>query len=139
MFSRTNVATVARLASRAVEGEGAGHTVYAEGTAPRRYVVGGYTPTLLFPVSAPSGHMRVRVWDWAQADAARFAEALGYWEHEGTIYVDFGTTHASIDDALRVAASRGELAIYDRETGQCITVEGNRDTPGIQAALHCSA
>lgn len=41
MFTRTAVAHLARLASLAAEGEGQGHTVYAHGVNPRRYVVGG--------------------------------------------------------------------------------------------------
>lgn len=123
MFTRTDVATIARLASVAVEGEGAGHTVYAHGSFPKRYIVGGHTPSQMYPTGGSSGHMRVRIWDAAQMAGALEAETLGYWEDKGTVYVDFGTTCHSLASALSVARTRGELAIFDRQTGECIAVE----------------
>lgn len=122
MFTRTDVSTIARLASLAVEGEGQGHTVYAQGITPRRYIVGGYVPSQMYPIEAASGHMRVRIWDAVHAPQARFAETLGYWEDKGTVYVDLGTTYHSEVSALSVARTRGELAIFDREAGVAIPV-----------------
>lgn len=122
MFTRTDIATVSRLASRAVGGSGSGHTVYAPNVVRRRYVVGGYVPTLLYPIGTAPAHMRVRIWDAVHADAAQGATTLGYWEDNGTVYVDLGDMYYSLDIALEVARERGELAIYDRETGGCIPV-----------------
>lgn len=114
MFTRTDVATIARLASQAVEGEGTGHTVYAQGISPRRYIVGGYAPAQLYPTGAASGHMRTRIWDMAHTNAAQGAHTLGYWEDEGTVYVDLGDAWDSLGMALAVARKRGEKAVYDR-------------------------
>lgn len=122
MFTRTDIATVSRLASRAVEGEGSGHTVYAPNVMRRRYVVGGYAPTLIYPIGTAPAHMRVRIWDAVHADVAQGATTLGYWEDNGTVYVDMGDMYYSRDIALIVARERGELAIHDRETGECISV-----------------
>lgn len=113
MFTRTDVAMLARLAAGAVEGDGTGHTIYAQGDAPRRYIVGGYLPAQLYPIGEAKGRMRTRIWDAAQAPAARFAETLGYWEDEGTVYVDFGTTYHDEVSAISVARTRGERAVYD--------------------------
>lgn len=139
MFTRTDVATVARLASRAVEGEGTGHTVYAQGTTPRRYVVGGYTPSQMYPTGAASGVVRTRIWDAVHAPAARFAETLGYWEDEGTVYVDLGTTYHDEVSALSVARTRGELAIYDREAGVCIPVVDHTAPDHPRCSVECPA
>ena len=122
MFTRTDVAMLARLAAGAVEGDGSGHTVYAQQSTPKRYIVGGYLPAQLYPIGEAKGHMRTRIWDAAHTPAARFAETLGYWEDRGTVYVDFGTTYHSLVSALSVARTRGELAIFDRKTGECITL-----------------
>lgn len=122
MFSTSDIYTLARKAASAVEGEGAGHTVYAHGVSPRRYVVGGYTKSLLFPINEGTARIRKAVRALAASTPARFAETLGMWEDKGTVYVDLGTTYHSEVSALSVARTRGELAIYDRETGECIAI-----------------
>lgn len=121
MFTLANTNTIAKAVASAVEGEGAGHTVYVKGLMPRRYVVGGYKPSLLFPVGAAVGHVRERVRAWV-GDSAREAETLGMWEHDGTVHVDLGNTFASLTVAMHAARRRGELAVYDRETGECLMV-----------------
>lgn len=122
MFTRTDVATIARKAAQAEEGKGQGHTVYAQGITPKRYVVGGYAPAQLYPVGAATAHMRVRIWDAVHAPAAEGAHTLGYWEDEGTVYVDLGDTWDGLGTAIAVAQARGELAIYDRREGRVITL-----------------
>lgn len=122
MFSTSDIYALARKAASAVEGEGAGHTIYARGTEARRYVVGGYTPSVLLPVGTPVGVVRRAIRRMVGAHGARFSETLGYWEDNGTVYLDLGTTYHDEVSALSVARTRGELAIYDRETGECITL-----------------
>ena len=122
MFSTSDVYALARKAASAVEGDGTGHTVYSPECAPRRYVVGGYTPSVLLPVGAPVGVVRRAIRRMVGAHGARFSETLGYWEDNGTVYLDLGTTYHDEVSALSVARTRGELAIYDRETGECIVL-----------------
>lgn len=122
MFSTSDIHALARKASAAAEGEGAGHTVYSPECAPRRYVVGGYTPSSLLPVGTPVGVVRAAIRRMVGASGARFAETLGFWEDNGTVYLDLGTTYNDEVSALSVARTRGELAIYDRQTGECIPV-----------------
>lgn len=123
MFTRTDVARIARLASLAVEGSGTGATAYDEHAMRGRYVVGGYAPAQLYPIGEGRGHMRTRIWDWVQAHPE--AHTLGYWEHEGTVYVDLGTMTPGLEYALQLARTRGELAIFDRHTGECIPVNAD--------------
>ncbi|AHL18528.1 hypothetical protein ISF9_058 [Microbacterium phage vB_MoxS-ISF9] len=118
MFSTSDIYALARKAASAVEGEGAGHTIYARGSEARRYVVGGYTPSVLLPVGTPVGVVRRAIRRMVGAHGARFAETLGYWEDSGTVYLDLGTTYHDEVSALSVARTRGELAIYDREAGE---------------------
>lgn len=121
MFTLAHTNTIAHAVANATEGLGEGRTVYVKGIAPRRYIVGGYLPSLIFPIGAAVGHVRKRVRAWV-GDSARRAETLGMWEDKGTVYVDLGTMYYSLDVALEVARDRGELAIYDREEGVCIPV-----------------
>lgn len=123
MFTRTAVAHLAHLASLAVEGEGQGHTIYAQGVTPRRYVVGGGgAPALILPIGEARASIRIRAWDMAQTEAATAAHTMGYWEDGGSVYVDLGDTWHSLEIALDVARTRGEKAIYDRQARECIPV-----------------
>lgn len=122
MFTRTAVAHLARLASLAVEGEGQGHTIYAQSVTPRRYIVGGVGPALILPIGEARASIRIKAWDMAHTEAATAAHTMGYWEDGGSVYVDLGDTWYSLDIALDVARARGEKAIYDRQTGECIPV-----------------
>lgn len=122
MFTRTDVAMIARLASLAVEGQGQGATVYAQGVEPKRYIVGGYAPAQMYPIGEGRGHMRTRIWDAVHTPASEGAHTLGYWEDDGTVYVDLGDTWDGIGLALAVAETRGELAIYDRKERRVITL-----------------
>lgn len=115
MFESSAVARLARLASSATQGSASGSTIYAVGAVRKRYVVGGLA-TRIYPV----GESRVRLRNGMRAMLSGYAGAtastLGYWEEEGTVYVDMGDMHADLDDALRIAESRGELAIFDTWT-----------------------
>lgn len=43
---------------------------------------------------------------------------MGGWVHEGDLYLDAPTIMLELDDALRLAGERGELAIFDLENGR---------------------
>lgn len=142
-FSDAQIARLARLASAAVEGSGSGHTEYAhaDSRGRGRYVVGGVVPARMFAVGTARPVIRAAVRRMMQAPMAPIARTVGYWEDNGTVYVDLGDTWHSLRAALSLARVRGELAIYDRETGGCIPVApafgalgGDSDTPGIHAA-----
>lgn len=122
MFSTSDTYSLARKAASALEGDGSGHTVYARDAEARRYVVGGYTPSTLLPIGTPVGVVRGAIRRMVGASGARFAETLGYWEDNGTVYLDLGTTYNDEVSALSVARTRGELAIYDRQTGEVISL-----------------
>lgn len=121
MFTPSQIALIARHVSDAVEGGGAGHTAYAPNTMRRRYVVGGVTKALIFPIGASRHAIRAGIRGMIHGLTEQ-AQTLGMWENEGSVYVDLGDMWHSLDIALAVAAQRGELAIYDRESGDCIPV-----------------
>ena len=133
MFTPAQVNTIARRAHHAIEGKGEGHTVYAMGSEynPQRYVVGGLVPSAMLPIGTPVSAIRAAIVRMLARDKGGVAETLGYWEDGGTLYLDLGTTWTLEHNALKVASQRGELAIYDRETGECIRVS---DTPGMHVA-----
>lgn len=131
MLTDAAIARLARLASAAVEGSGSGHTEYAHADSRRRYVVGGVVPARIFPIGTARAVIREAVRRMMGAPMAPLAQTLGYWEDNGSVYVDMGDTWHSLKAALSMARVRGELAIYDRETGECILVS---DTPGIHTA-----
>lgn len=120
MFSTSDIYALARKAASAVEGEGAGHTIYAPGPEARRYVVGGYTPSVLLPVGTPVGVVRGAIRRMLKTPGAQGARTLGYWEDNGAVYLDLGTTYHTEDTALHVARTRKELAIYDTVAGEAI-------------------
>lgn len=115
MFEPSAVARLARLAHAATEGGASGSTIYAMGATRKRYVVGGIA-TRIYPV----GESRARLRDGMRSMLASYggavASTLGYWEDEGSVYVDLGDMHDDLCDALRIAESRGELAIFDTWT-----------------------
>lgn len=120
MFTPSQVALLARHVSDAVEGSGSGHTVYAPNVMRRRYIVGGVTPALVFPIGGSRHAIRAGIRRMLGATLAPLAHTIGMWEHEGAVYVDLGDTWHSLKAALSMARIRGEKAIYDRETGECI-------------------
>ena len=121
MFTPEGVRTLARRAASAVEGQGTGHAVYSLGATKGRYVVGGLA-TRIYPVGEAVGAMRKGMRAMADSYAGATADTMGYWEDGGAVYVDLGDTYDGVGMALAVAESRGELAIYDRKTGECITL-----------------
>lgn len=123
MFQSTHVNSLARTAHALVEGEGQGSTVYAQDALKRRYVVGGLT-TRMFPVGEAVPTLRAAMHAMAGTQNGTIAETMGVWEDQGTVYVDLGTMFHSLDVALEQATHRGKLAVFDRETGERIRVEG---------------
>lgn len=101
-----------------------GHTIYLTETSNvGRYVVGGLVGTHTIDPDE-YGSLEYAA-DWV---ATRWqpgvSETLGSWVNpDGRIDLDYGTTYESLDAALDVARARGELAIYDRLTGDCIDVK----------------
>lgn len=123
MFTPAQVNTIARRAHHAVEGGGSGHTVYKMRVPRGRYVVGGVA-TIILPVGEAVARIRERV--SAMLAQAEWATTLGYWEHEGSVYVDAGRTYGTLAYAVEVALERGEMAIYDRTMNVVIPVGGER-------------
>lgn len=121
MFTPEAIRTLARKAASATEGNGTGHTVYSLGATKRRYVVGGLA-TRIYPVGEAVGAMRKGMRTMADSYAGATADTMGYWEDGGAVYVDLGDTYDGVGMAIAVAQARGELAIYDRQTGECITL-----------------
>lgn len=121
MFTPSQVSLIARHASDAGEGSGTGHTVYASNVMRRRYVVGGVAPALVFPIGEARHTIRAAVRRML-AQGVEHAQTLGMWEDAGSVYVDAGDMWYLLEHALEVARARGELAIYDREAGECIPV-----------------
>lgn len=115
MFEQSAVARLARLASAATEGSASGSTVYAIGAVRRRYVVGGLA-TRIYPIGESRDRLRKGMHAMLDSYSGAVASTLGYWEDEGSVYVDMGDMHSDLDDALRIAESRGELAIFDTWT-----------------------
>lgn len=126
MFTPSQIALVARNASAVEEGTGGGMTAYASNVMRRRYIVGGVTNALVFPIGESRHAIRSgirRMLDTPYGWGADVPATLGMWEDDGSVYVDLGDMWHSLDVALGVAARRGELAIYDRETGKCIYLQ----------------
>lgn len=115
MFEQSAIARLARLASDATEGSASGSTVYAIGAVRYRYVVGGLS-TRIYPVGESRAALRKGMHAMLRGYGGAIASTLGYWEEEGSVYVDLGDMHANLNDALRIAESRGELAIFDTWT-----------------------
>lgn len=128
MFESSAVARLARLAHAATEGSASGSTIYALGAVRCRYVVGGLA-TRLYPIGESREAMRKGMRAMLAGYGGATASTLGYWEEEGTVYVDMGDMHSSLEDALRIAASRGELAIFDTWTRDVTYVTVNHAAP----------
>lgn len=119
MFTNQQIASVARAASLAVEGSGSGHTEHRKDRAMGRYIVGGLTPAATFPIGEARPVIREAIRRMLDSRVGG-VETLGYWEDNGAVYVDLGDTWTSRARAINMARARGELAIFDRETGECI-------------------
>lgn len=93
------------------------------------YMVGGFVPTATVDMSGDYPDQRHAVAKRAvaafcntHADVlSRGTTYLGTWMHEGTLYIDASEQVTGEDHALQVAASRGELAIWDNATGCEVT------------------
>jgi hypothetical protein len=114
MFTASQIASVS---AKAFAGEG--YTEYrgADRYA-GRYVVGGLSTAELATGTPLSDIQRAAS---LVADTPE-SETLGSWVESGVIYLDAGDTYDSLQFALVVARSRGELAIYDRMAQKVVTV-----------------
>lgn len=121
MFTPAQINTIARRAHHAIEGKGEGHTVFDDMAMRGRYVVGGYTASLLFPIGEATARIREGIMAWGTSPLLN-AHTLGYWEHDGTVHVDLGTMTSNWEHALTLARKRGELAIYDTVERTCHAV-----------------
>lgn len=122
MFTRSQLANVARHAHALEQGQGQGYTQYATYAPRGRYVVGGLLPSRLYPIREAVPAIKADALKDSRTPLGMAAHTLGCWEDDGTVYVDFGTTTDDREHALCMAVDRGELAIYDTVTGECITV-----------------
>ncbi|QDK03248.1 hypothetical protein SEA_ROMAN_122 [Microbacterium phage Roman] len=124
MFTNAHISRLARHASALIEGGGKGHTEYVHADSKRRYVVGGVVPALIFPIGTARPVIRAavrRMIDAAQADSMAW-DTIGCWEDNGAVYVDLGDTWSTLGPAHYMGRTRGELAIYDTVTGECVPV-----------------
>lgn len=121
-FSAAQTARLSRRAAALTEGSGGGHTEYRTGRAMGRYVVGGVAPALILPVGTPVGVIREAVRRMVERAGDADAETLGVWEDNGALYFDLGDTWTLPRMALDMGRMRGELAIYDRESGDVVPV-----------------
>lgn len=119
MFSHSQISTLARKAHALTEGSGDGHTVYGGYRA--RYVIGGVF-TRLYPIGTAVPVIRQDLINDRRNVSTYGAQTLGCWEHDGTVYVDYGTVADNLPFAMELARKRGELAIYDSVTGESINV-----------------
>lgn len=124
MFTPAQIVNIARRASLALPDSGTGHTVYTARQAAGRYIVGGLAPAAILPTGVHPSTYRAAIARMIERYDGNLPETLGFWEDNGAIYLDLGETYTLERYALQAARERGELAIYDRETGECITVEG---------------
>lgn len=120
MFSHSQISTLARKAHALTEGSGDGYTIYGGYRA--RYVVGGVS-TRLYAIGTAVPVIRRDILADARTEAVQGAHTVGCWEHEGTVYVDYGTVADNLPFALELARKRGEHSIYDSVTGECIVVD----------------
>ena len=81
-----------------------------------------YLPDGTYQVSPLTGEVRDYGVKWAYGYIVgvkpldrplRFGELFGVWSHEGEVYVDIVEHISDRGSALRIAAERGETAIYD--------------------------
>lgn len=72
------------------------------------FYVGGETPTVTIPESEFSENTLTS----AVTDVAATGY-VGTWTHEGMVYVDAVTYVKDSAEALKLARTRGELAVYD--------------------------
>lgn len=96
--------------------------------------VTGSTPTTGYALAVPGFEQVTEPGFWDLADIvadyvrdnrsqlAPFGRYLGTWEHDGRLYLDVVQVVTDRDDALALAESRGELAIYDLSAGVEIAV-----------------
>jgi hypothetical protein len=98
-----------------------------------RYVVGDGTLGLKYDAHNDVSLRYLGVTDLADSFSvlvklihlARYWQALGYdtvgaWIDGDTLYLDPGNLRSDLGDAIALAKSRGELAIYDVVAGECI-------------------
>lgn len=89
------------------------------------YVVGGAVPEIVIPVGEFDGRAAfyaiTRLLKSAEV-AGVTIDTLGVWVDGESVYVDAANICYDTPYSLAVAAERGELAIYDRVNGECITV-----------------
>lgn len=87
------------------------------------YMVGGAVPEIKIPVEKFDGRVAFHgVCDLAKAleSSAKQADALGVWVMDGTAYMDASNVVYDREAALALGRSRGEVSIYERETGRVI-------------------
>lgn len=92
----------------------------------RGYLVGGIVPSTVIPVvgtatlaDALAGFVRLH------SDKLAYREYcyLGTWIHEGRIHIDVSEWFGDRNHALYLARERGELAIWDCQHGNEISLE----------------
>jgi hypothetical protein len=95
------------------------------------FVVGGYADALTIPVKDFSGHRetqsREEVRNWLlkniDADGLPMNSFVGSWVDNGSIWFDFCNIYHDVNDALKAARDRKELAIFDLNAKESIFVD----------------
>lgn len=98
-----------------------GRTGGTHGLDGYRYVVGGFADAVVLKFDpTPAGAMRSAV-EFATANRPILAgTGLGWWldERTGRIWLDVVRGFDHVSDAVRAARANGEIAAFDRETGE---------------------
>lgn len=92
----------------------------------RGYYVGGLVPTAIVPVAGGVAFLAKSLARFARQHAAVLTTGqdvyLGTWVNEGNVYIDATEWAADRDRALELGRERGELAIWDCQYQEEVTL-----------------
>lgn len=77
------------------------------------FVVGGLKPSLVVESNQSDEVIAQAIVDFAEDHAM-----VGTWEHTGKIYIDIVDAHKNRKAAIQAGRKRGEIAIFDFDSGQ---------------------
>ena len=97
------------------------------------YMVGGVVPEVTVPVEKFDGRLAFHgICNLIKAleSSSETADALGVWVEDGTAYMDASNVVYDREVALALGRERGEVSIYERETGHVIYCKTGTTDPG---------
>jgi hypothetical protein len=86
------------------------------------WAVGGSLPGIVLDASGDGYHRRLAFGNAYLDLLTSGARIIGTWIDDGRLYIDAIELIESTDDALRLAAERGELAVYHITDKRTLTV-----------------